>query len=631
MVNFCTRSIFILYAILIVGCNNRGKIKVIPTEAFFKNPKQSSYLISPDGETLSFLQPYKGRLNLFTKSVNDTMVVQISSNQNQAVKLYRWAGSNKILYMLDKDTAGNYAVYLVNKDGSNLKKIDIAPKAKIQLLGQFEGRKNYILLAINDRVEKNFDVYKIDILTGKKELYLKNPGNFVEWIADNNGEINMALANDGVTETFFYRSSPSENFKPIISNDFKNTLIPIGSTGQKNHIYALSNLNRDKLALVDFDCEQKKETRLLYENPAVDVLDVYYTKTANQLAYLTYEAEKSEILFLNTKFKNIFTKVRKKLRYQKIKIIDTDLAEKHFILKTYTDKSPGTYYLYNTINHKLQKLGELNSEINPEYMSEMKAICYKNRDGKIINGYLTLPKGRGGQNLPCIVFPHQGPNTRTIWGYSPEVQFLANKGYAVFQMNYTGSIGYGKAFYTEGFKQWGKKIQNDITDGVKWLIEEKIANPSKIGIYGYGFGGFSALNQAVYQPKLYKCAASYSGYINLFNYLKGFPAYFKPEQEMLNEIIGNPEKDVEYLKYASPIFQVEKINIPIFIAQGGKDSRVNVTETNHFVKELRQKQLSVTYILKENETQLFTNPEVKLALYQQLGAFLDTHLKPYKR
>jgi len=239
---------------------------------------------------------------------------------------------------------------------------------------------------------------------------------------------------------------------------------------------------------------------------------------------------------------------------------------------------------------------------------------------------LTLPKGRIEKNLPCIVFPHSGPSQRNSWGYNNEVQYLANKGFAVLQVNYRGSIGYGKSFRNAGYKQWGKKIQDDIADGVSWITNNGTANPDKIGVYGSGFGGFSALNQAIYYQKLYKCAASYSGYINLFTYLKGFPAYFKPYQQMMNEIVGNPETDIDYLKYSSPIFQIHKIKLPLLIGQGGRDSRVNVNETNQFVKELRKRQIDVTYILHENENHQFKDAKNRLTFYKQLADFFEKQL-----
>jgi dipeptidyl aminopeptidase/acylaminoacyl peptidase len=226
-----------------------------------------------------------------------------------------------------------------------------------------------------------------------------------------------------------------------------------------------------------------------------------------------------------------------------------------------------------------------------------------------------------------VVLPHYGPSARNTWGYNAEVQFLANRGYAVFQMNYRGSVGYGKSFQNAGFKQWGKNIQNDVTDGVKWLINEKIVDSKRIAIYGYSFGGYIALNQAIYHPELYQCAASYSGFMNLFTYIKGLPAYYKPYQQMLNEIIGNPEYDADYLKYASPIFQTNKLTIPILIAQGAKDSRVNVNETNQFVRDIKKRNIDVKYLLNEDENHNFREQENRLALYKNLETFFEKHLR----
>src|SRR5690606_40229737 len=216
-------------------------------------------------------------------------------------------------------------------------------------------------------------------------------------------------------------------------------------------------------------------------------------------------------------------------------------AENQYLLYAYTDKSPGTYYLYSIPEDRLDKLGTTNSSIREEDMSEMHPIQYKNREGITIYGYLTTPKDRKeAKNLQLIVIPHDGPYKRDLWRFNPEVQFLASRGYAVLQVNFRGSRGYGKKFFTGGFKEWRNKVQNDITDGVKWAINENIADSTKIAIYGHGFGGFSALNQVILNPDLYTCAISYSGYINLFSYVKGIPAYYKPYKEVLYTIIGNP-------------------------------------------------------------------------------------------
>ncbi|MBC7654440.1 MAG: S9 family peptidase [Oligoflexus sp.] len=609
-----------------ISCVKSSKVNQVSVETFFKNPEQSLYHISPDGKYLSYLKPTNGQLNIFVQSLSDNKVTQITRLNNQSIKYYFWAGDDKLFYMQEKDSLDNYQAYIVNKDGSNNLLIKTPLKTKVEVIDQIIKNNNAILIAVNDRVAEYFDVYKLNINTGERKLFIKNPGNIIQWISDDNGNINLAVGSDGVNETIYFRSDSKQKFEPVITNNFKSSLAPFGFTNQANHIYALSNINRDKLALVDFDCKLGKEVKVIYENADVDILDVVYSKTQKKLAYLTYETNKREIHFLDDKYKNMYDDLRSQIPNQEIKIIDKDQAEKRFIIRTYTDKNPGSYFLYQSDTKKLQKLADLNPQINPEEMCEMKPISYKSRDGLTIHGYLTIPKAKKAKNLPCIIFPHFGPSQRNIWGYNNEVQFLANKGFAVLQVNYRGSIGYGKSFKNAGFKQWGDKIQDDIADGVIWLNNKGIANPDKIGVYGYGFGGFSALNQTIYYKKLYKCAASYSGYINLFTYLKGFPAYYKPYKQMMNEIVGNPESDIDYLKSSSPIFQIDKIKLPLLIGQGGRDSRVNVNETNQFVKELRKRQIDVTYILHENENHQFKDMKNRLTFYQQLGDFFEKQL-----
>lgn len=628
MWNLYKRVVLLCFLPLLFGCEKNLKPSRFEAEIFFSDPHQSSFYISPNGKNISYLQPFKGKLNIFVRSLDNNKITQITSHPDQSIKYYFWAGDNKIFYLKDKDGAGNFQLFAVDISGKQTRLLNTNPQIKIEVIDQTIRKQDFILIATNERVPEYFDVYKLDINSGKRKLSVKNPGNIVKWIADKEGKITLAVGSDGLNETLYYRSSESEAFKPVFANNFKNKLEPLGFTEERNHIYALSNLNRDKLALVDFDCEKGKETKVIYENPEADIVDAMFEKKSNKIAFLTYELEKRELFFLDKRIKNSYDDVKLKLPNQQIKIIDSDLSESRFLIKTYTDKDPGAYYLYQSGIKKLEKLADYNAQININDMCEMKAVSYKSRDGLTINGYLTLPLGKKAKNLPCVVIPHSGPSSRNVWGYSPEVQFLANRGYAVFQMNFRGSTGYGKAFKTAGYQQWGKNIQNDITDGVQWLIDEGTIDPKKIAVYGFSFGGYSALNQVIYHPELYQCAASYSGFINLFTYIKGFPAYYKPYQEMLNEMIGNPEQNVDYLKYASPIFQIEKIKTPLLIAQGGKDARVNVNETNQFVKELKKRNIEVSYILNDGEGHYFRDAEHRLTFYKRLEAFLDKNLKP---
>ncbi len=618
---------YLSFCLLLMACENRKQPAKVDVETFFKDPEQAEYRISPNGKLLSFLKPSKGKMNVFVRSVDDDVLTQVTALTDKSVRNCYWVGEDKLLYILENDSSYQRPAFLIDVDGGHIIPVQDSSASRIEIIDLLTDHKTDILIALNERNQSFLDVYRLNVYTGKRTLEVENPGSIILWISDGDGNINLAVGSDGVNETLFHRENSQQRFSPIITNNFKNTFKPVGFTPDKEYIIALSNLNRDKLALVKFDYRTKKEVGVIYENPNVDIGEISRSVKGNKLTYLTYETDKANLYFLDSYYKQVYKEIGAELPNQEIKIVDTDVKEKNFVIQTYTDKSPGSYYLYNSQSKKLIKLADVNSEIDPENMCVMKSVSYQTRDGVMIHGYLTLPIGAKDNNLPCIVMPHRGPSIRNSWGYSPEVQYLANLGYAVFQVNYRGSTGYGKAFKKAGFKEWGGKIQNDIFDGVQWLIKQGTINPEQIGVFGYGFGGYSALNQAIAHPDLYRCAASYSGYINLFTYLKGVPAFYKPYEKMIHEIVGNPKTDITYLKNSSPVFQINKMKTPLLIAQGGKNSKVNVNETNQFVKELRKNKVPVVYILNENEMQLFKETSHKLTFYKQLGDFLDTHIK----
>lgn len=272
------------------------------------------------------------------------------------------------------------------------------------------------------------------------------------------------------------------------------------------------------------------------------------------------------------------------------------------------------------------KLTDVAPWINENNMADVKPIKYTSRDGLTINGYLTLPKGSDGKNLPIVVNPHGGPWFRDTWGFNPEIQFLANRGYAVLQMNFRGSTGYGKEFWKSSFKQWGKKMQDDITDGVNWLIKEGIADPKKVAIYGGSYGGYATLAGLTFTPDLYACGVDYVGVSNLFTFMKSIPPYWKPMLGMLYAMVGNPETEKELLTSASPIFHIDKIKVPLLIAQGANDPRVNKNESDQVVKALKEKGIDVPYIVKDNEGHGFSNEENRFDFYNAMEKFLAKHI-----
>ena len=389
----------------------------------------------------------------------------------------------------------------------------------------------------------------------------------------------------------------------------------------------MSNADRDKLAMVEIDLATGEEVRTIFSHNDVDVSETGYSGIHGKILYAAYDTWRTERHFIDPKMKQVYENISGQLDGYEIELLESDSAQNRFIVATYTDRNPGSVYFYDAAENRLLKLADNNPALRDSDMSPMKPVSYASRDGKTIHGYLTLPAKSSGRRMPVIVMPHNGPWKRNVWEFNTEVQFFASRGYAVFQMNYRGSLGYGKDFWTAGFREWGGDMQNDITDGVRWLIEEGVADPQRIAIYGFSFGGFCALHGVSFNSDLYACAAAYSGITNLFTFFKEIPPYYKPYQRMYFEMVGNPEKDADMFRSISPVFHADKIRKPVFLTQGGKDSRNSVNETNQFVQKLRKRNIPITYMLREEEGRYFRNEENRIQFYRELGAFFEKNLK----
>ena len=621
--------IFLLFiAAFSAAC--RHKTAQIPVTDFFKTPQKSVFRISPDGKYISYLKPYKDKQNLFIQSLADGKERMATSFSDASVRDYYWTFNDDIVFIQDLITDDQYKMFTLDVSTLKTRVILSENKVRIRMLSRNRLEPDVVNIAMNKRDSSNFDVYRVNTKTGTLTPYLINPGNFTEWYPDPDGKIRLVKASDGVNETILYRQDDKAPFKPIIVNNFKDRVDPIAFAGEKDYFYALSNVNRDKMALVEIDAATGKEEKVIYANNDADILQVEYSKNKHRIEFASWEGAYPQKHFLDTCMQHIYNIFLSKLKGNEIKIVDRDSAENKFIISSYTDRNPGEFYLFERNSSKLTKLGDVNSSLNPADLCAMQPISYKASDGMLINGYLTLPKGDKKTNLPVVVMLHDwplGPNSRNSWGYNPEVQFLANRGYVVFQVNYRGSTGYGKTFRIAGFKQIGGKIQQDITDGVNWLIQNKTADPKKIAIFGGGVGGFSALYGASFHPGLYNCVIVQYGVINFFTYIKDAPPYLKPSLQMMYEMVGNPETDAEHLRAISPVFNTDKINVPVLIFQGAKDARANISELNQFVIELHKRNVPVEYFLKDNERAFFRSEHNRMQMYTEIAKFLNYNMR----
>ncbi len=595
-------------------------------EDFFRNPEKSSFSISPNGNHIAYMKPWKTRMNVFVMEMTTKKETRLTSSQERGIYGFTWLTNERIGYVKDEGGNENIHFFAVNIDMSN--EIDLTPFENVQtrIIDDLEDDPNHIIIGLNKRDPQIHDPYRINVNDGKMELIAENPGNISQWMTDHDGKLRIATTSDGVNTSLLYRNKESDEFKPILTTDFKVSVVPLFFTFDNKNLYVASNRGRDKIAIFEFDLIKSKEGRLIFEHDEVDVSNLLFSRKRKVLTGVSYTVAKNEMIFFDKWREEIQQQLEKKLPGYEVVITSFSKDEAEAVVVTYSDKSRGTYYHYEVNKNKLTELGKVSPWLNEKNMSEMKPIKYKSRDGLTINGYLTLPKGTNGKNLPVVVNPHGGPWARDNWGYKSEIQFLANRGFAVFQMNFRGSTGYGREFWEKSFKEWGKSMQDDITDGVQWLINEGIADPNRIAIYGASYGGYATLAGLAFTPELYACGVDYVGVSSLFTFMESIPPYWELYRAMLYEMVGHPEKDKELLASASPLLHIDKIKAPLFIAQGANDPRVVKSESDQIVEALKNAGIDVPYMVKDDEGHGFYNEENQFDFYREMEKFLEKHI-----
>lgn len=601
-------------------------VQEIPLKDFFKNPEKSSYEISPNGDYFAFMAPYENRMNVFVQKIGSEESTRLTDVTDRDIAGFMWANNNRILYLKDNGGDENFGIYGINIDGSNPQNLTAFDGVKTQIIDELEGLNDFIMVGLNKRNPQIFDPYRLNITTGDLEMLYENPGNVSGWMTDHDGKLRIAVTTDGVNNSLLYRETEKDDFKTILTTNFKESMSPQFFTFDNKNLYAVSNLGRDKAAAVIFDVKEGKETEVLFEHPEVDVSYIGYSDKRKVITAVSYTTDKRHRKFFDEETKTMMEFLENELAGYEIGIGSSNKNEDKYIVRTYSDKSRGAYYFYDKTEQKLEKIADVSPWLDESQMAEMKPIQYQSRDGLTINGYLTLPKGVEAKNLPVVMNVHGGPWARDNWGFNPEVQMLANRGFAVLQVNFRGSTGYGRSFWEASFKQWGQAMQNDVTDGAQWLIDQGIADPKRIAIYGASYGGYATLAGLAYTPNLYACGVDYVGVSNLFSFMKTIPPYWQQYLDMMYEMVGNPETDSAMLAAFSPALNAEKIVAPLFIAQGAKDPRVNIAESDQMVEAMKKRGVDVEYLVKAEEGHGFRNEENRFEFYEAMLGFLKTHI-----
>ncbi|MNU13675.1 Prolyl tripeptidyl peptidase precursor [compost metagenome] len=619
---------------------DKGNFKY-KVEDYFARPRASQFKISPDGLYLSYKEKDKDSKNhVYVKDLKSGNITKALVEKDDLIRSYGWLDKKRLFYTQDKGGNENIHLYAADIDGKNLK--DLTPFEGITLNSvRLIKDTEFVIVSMNKNNKQIFEPYKINFNTGEiTQLYdnkdVKSPID--DYLFDRQGNLRgYTILENGLTTKLFYKDLQTGKFNLVKATDWKDTFSVISfndNSKNKDEVYLVTNLGSDKSRIVLYDLKKNAIIKEVYSNPTFDVSSIAQAgKSRNyELDYISYNGIKNETIPVSKFYKEIHDKLTSEFGDKQFGIASSDDKNEKLLVVVDSDKLYGKYYEYDTKTKTTKLLFDLMPQLKEEDMAEMRPIQFKSRDGLTIHGYITLPKAAlNGEKVPLIVNPHGGPQgIRDDWGFNPETQLFASRGYATLQVNFRISGGYGKEFQTSGYKQIGRKAMDDVEDGVKYAIEQGWIDKNKVAIYGGSHGGYATLMGLIKTPDLYSCGVDYVGVSNIFTFFDSFPEYWKPYKEMVKQIwydLDNPE-EAKIAKEVSPVFQIDKIKKPLFVVQGANDPRVNINESDQIVKALRSKGFEVPYMVKYDEGHGFGKEPNRIEFYKSmLGFFAENFNK----
>ena len=640
MTRFLIFSI-ILLAITMFTTNISAQLPpLIDREVFFDNPEIAGAQISPDGNYIAFRKPYKGTLNIWVKKTDEPFekARPLTNRTDRPIPNFFWSRDGKyILFVQDKGGDENYNVYAVNPADSPASGADVPTarniteaqnvRAIIQEVPRSDADTIYV--GLNERDKAWHDIYKVKISTGERTLLTENKDRLQGVIFDNADKMRLAIRNppNGDTEILLL---DSEKPKVIYSCDVFETCSPVRFHKDNKRVYISTNKGETDLTrLILLDVATGKE-EVVEADPMkrVDLSGTSFSDLTNEIIATVYTDDRNRIYFKDKKFEADYNYIKKKLGDREINFNSGTNDETKYIISTYSDTDPGTVWLYNRKTKNLSTLYQVREKLPRQFMAEMKPVRYKSSDGMEIPAYLTLPKGIPAKNLPAVIVPHGGPWARDFWGYNSFAQFLANRGYAVLQPNFRSSTGYGKKFLNAGNNEWGQKMQDDLTWGVRYMVEQGIADPKRIGIMGGSYGGYATLAGVTFTPDLYAAAVAIVAPSNLKTLLESIPPYWEAGRVIFYKRMGDPNtsEGKAQLERQSPLTHAAKIKTPLLVVQGANDPRVNKRESDQIVIALRERNYPVEYLVAPDEGHGFARPVNNMAMIAAAEKFLAKHL-----
>lgn len=598
---------------------------LIPRAILFGNPDKAGPQISPDGGRLAYLAPKNGVLNVWVRTLGKTDDKVITDDKKRGVRQYFWQPDSKqILYLQDEGGNENYRLYQTDLATGQTKDLTPFPNVQVRVIAVDPVFPDFILIGVNNRNPALHDVHKVDLKTGKLELIEENKEGYAGYVTDNKMEVRAAvkMLPDGSTEVYV-RSTPRSAWRQFMRWGADESLGgPVGFSPDDDRLWLLSSLESNALRLLECSLSTG-DTRILAEDSQYDVIGLMTHPTKRHLEAVAFVRAKTEWKIMDRSVGDDLSTLSK-VRKGEIEIVSRDLADKTWIVQFTQDNGPVYWYAYDRTTKKARILFPNRPGLQAYTLSTMEPIEFKARDGMTIFGYLSFPVGLEPTNLPLILLVHGGPWARDNWGYNGMVQWLTNRGYAVLQINFRGSTGYGKKYLNAGDKEWAGKMHTDLLDGKAWAVKQGYADPARVAIMGGSYGGYATLVGLTFTPEEFTCGVDIVGPSNLNTLLASIPPYWGPIRGVFQKRMGSDEA---FLSSRSPLFKADRITKPLLIGQGANDPRVKQAESDQIVDALRKANKPVQYIVFPDEGHGFARPENNLYFTAKAELFLLKYLK----
>ena len=594
---------------------------VIPRKVLFGNPERTSPRISPDGVRLAYLAPdSKGVLNVWVRTVGKTDDEVVTSDKKRGIRLFLWQfDSQHVLYIQDRDGDENWHLYQTDLKTKMTRDLTPFEGIQAQVAEYFQQFPDTILAALNIRDRRFHDVYRINLKTGAVEMEAENPGDVAGWTADNNLRVRGAQATtpDGGT-IIRVRADEKSPWRELMKWGPDETLGGVFAFSPDNKsLWIGTSVGANATQLLEVDVDSGK-TKALAGDPQYDVDDVMINNKTHALEGVSFIRSKPQWALLDKSVAADF-EVLRQVREGVVSVVGRDRDDKNWVVRYVSDRAPVYFYSYDRATRKATLLFSNQPKLEGYKLAAMEPISFKARDGMEIYGYLTLPVGVEPKNLPMVMFVHGGPWARDVWGLSSYAQWFANRGYAVLQVNFRGSTGYGKKYLNAGDREWGGTMHTDLLDGKEWVVKRGVVNADKVCIMGGSYGGYATLVGVTFTPDAFACGVDIVGPSNLNTLLKTIPPYWATIKAVFDKRMGTGE---EFLNSRSPLFKADRIKVPLLIGQGANDPRVNKAESDQIVAAMKKNHKPVEYIVFPDEGHGFARPENREAFNAAAEAFL---------